>query len=296
MAATSLSDAVRAHCAHVAEHAEHVRIDLDRIGDVEPGPPPQLDPDRHFLEGTKEQVAAYLLTLTTINFGSGWFPTLRKRVVEGKPVSGYFTVAMGLTDRFRAKGPYTNDELRAMTTDEIAMVCGQTPANELMALFAQALRRLGTFLGDATPLQLIHSAGASAQRLAAAAARIPMWNDVGFYKRAQILPNDLALAGIARFDDLDTLTIFADNLVPHVLRTEGVLAYDDALAAIVDGERILTDTTMEREIRACAVHASTHIAKRLGVPERTLDMWLWNRGQEPAYKARPRHRARSVFY
>jgi len=27
-----------------------------------------------------------------------------------------------------------------------------------------------------------------------------------------------------------------------------------------------------------------------------LDYVLWNRGQEPAYKARPRHRTRSVYY
>jgi hypothetical protein len=25
-------------------------------------------------------------------------------------------------------------------------------------------------------------------------------------------------------------------------------------------------------------------------------VWLWNRGQDPVYKARPRHRTRSVFY
>ena len=32
------------------------------------------------------------------------------------------------------------------------------------------------------------------------------------------------------------------------------------------------------------------------VLRRTLDMWLWNRGQAPRYKARPRHRTRTVFY
>ncbi len=44
-----------------------------------------------------------------------------------------------------------------------------------------------------------------------------MFDDRGFYKRAQIVASDLALAGVARFADLDRLTIFADNLVPHVL-------------------------------------------------------------------------------
>ncbi|HEV2754373.1 MAG TPA: hypothetical protein VG318_01175, partial [Actinomycetota bacterium] len=162
----TLSDAVRAHCAQVAATARHVRIDLDRIGDVAAGPPPQLDPERHFVDAPRAEVAAYVLTLTAINFGSGWFPTLRKRVVDGTTVSGYFTVAMGLTDRFHARGPYSNEELRAITTDEIAMVTGQTPAHELMALYAQALRQLGAFLGDRTPLELVEAAQGSAQALA----------------------------------------------------------------------------------------------------------------------------------
>jgi Potential Queuosine, Q, salvage protein family len=291
-----LSDSVRAHAADVVANARWVTIDDSRTPHVAPGPDAEIDPVRHFLDGTRDEVAAYLLTLDAINFGSGWFPTLRKRVVDGRTVSGYFTVAMGLTDRFRAVGPWTNEQLRAMTTDEVAMTLGQTPANELMALFAQALRQLGSFLGDRTPLQLVEEAGGSAQRLAQAVARMPMWNDAGFYKRAQILANDLQLGGVAEFHDIDTLTIFADNMVPHVLRCDGVLVYGDELARIVDGRQILTNTAMEREIRAAAVHACVKIAQHLGVPERTLDVWLWNRGQEPEYKARPRHRARSIFY
>ena len=41
-----------------------------------------------------------MLALDSINFGSGWFPTLRKR----PGCSGYFTVAWALADRFRAAG------------------------------------------------------------------------------------------------------------------------------------------------------------------------------------------------
>ena len=294
---TTLSDEVRAHAARVVEDARWVRIDLDRVGEIAPGPEPELDPARHFLDGTREEVAAYLLTLTAINFGSGWFPVMRKRVVEGRPVSGYFTVAMGLTDRFRALGPWTNEELRGMRTEEVAAVLRQSPDLELMALFGQSLRQLGAFLGERTPLELVEAAGGSAQRLAAAVGRgMSMWNDRGFYKRAQILTSDLALAGVATFGDLDTLSIFADNVVPHVLRCDGVLVYDDALAALVDAEELVTDAAQEREIRAAAVHACVQIAQRMGVPERVLDGWLWNRGQEPRYKARPRHRARTIWY
>jgi hypothetical protein len=292
----TLPDQVRAHAAQVVADARRVRIDPERAAAVGPdreAMAAELDPARHFLEGDRDAVAAYLLTLTAINFGSGWFPTLRKR--EG--MSGYFTVASRLTDRFRAHGPWPAAELRRLGTDEVAAVLGQSRDHELMSLFAQALRQLGRFLGDRTPLQVIDAAGGSAARLAATVAgAMSMWNDRGFYKRAQILPNDLALAGVARFADLDDLSIFADNLVPHVLRCEGVLAYDPALAARIDAQELLTDARAEREIRAAAVHACVQIAARLGVSERVLDMWLWNRGQEPAFKARPRHRSRTVFY
>ncbi len=292
----TLPDEVRAHCARVAASARRVRIDLDRAAalDLDPAAPaPGLDPQRHFLEGTREEVAAFVLTLTSVNFGSGWFPTLRKQ----PGMSGYFTVAAAVTGRFRARGPWTNAELGALTAAEVAATLGQAPDHELMSLYAQALRHLGRFLGDRAPVEVVDAAGGSADALArAVAAGMPMYADPGFYKRAQILPNDLALAGVAEFADLDALTIFADNLVPHVLRCDGVLVYDEALARTIDGEELLADAGAEREIRACAVTACAQIARRTGMSERALDMVLWNRGQDPAYKSRPRHRARSVFY
>ena len=289
-----LCDDVRAHCAAIAARARFVRIDLDRLGDVEPGPAPQLDPERHYLEGKRDDVAAYLLVLDAINFGSGWFPTLRKR--EG--CSGYATVAWALADRWRADGPWSGEELAALDASTIADVLGQDRDHELMELYAGALRDLGGFLGPRSALALIESADRSAERLAEElAGGMAFFHDPPFFKRAQITPSDLALAGVAEFDDLDRLTIFADNLVPHVLRLDGVLRYAPELAARVDaGDLLEAGSPEEVEIRACAVHAGELIAARLGVPPRTLDAWLWNRGQAPRYKAKPRHRARSVFY
>ena len=296
--ATSLTDQVRATCADIAANAQSVRIDTDRLAALDPGPLPEMDPERHYLEGDQADVATYVLTLDAINFGSGWFPTLRKRRgPDGHAVSGYFTVSWGLADRFRALGPWTNAELRAMHTEEIADVIGQPHGHELMALFAQALRQLGAFLGDRTPLDVVAEAGGSAVRLAEMlAGGMSMFADHGFYKRAQIAGSDLELAGVASFGDIDRLTIFADNLVPHVLRCDGVLVYDPRLAQHVDAERPLRMGPQEREIRAGAVHACELIAARLGVSAHTLDHWLWQRGQAPEYKARPRHRCRTVFY
>jgi Potential Queuosine, Q, salvage protein family len=251
-----------------------------------------LDPERHYLEGTRADVATFLLTLDSINFGSGWFPTLRKRPGS----SGYYTVAGALADRFRAEGPWSNAELRTLAADEVADVLEQERGHELMELYAEALNDLGAWLGERSAADVVDAAGGSAIRLAESLAEMPFFQDDGFWKRAQITPNDLALAGIAEFGDLDELTIFADNLVPHVLRMDGVLSYSDELAALIDSEQLLPPGEEEREIRACAVHACELIARRLGIPPRDLDVMLWNRGQGERYKARPRHRTRTVYY
>ena len=289
----ALLDEVRRSCAEIASSARHVRIDPARLGSVEPAAAPSLDPERHYLEGSREDVATYLLTLDALNFGSGWFPTLRKR----PGCSGYFTVAWALADRFRERGPWSQGELRALDAAAVAAVLGQEPDHELMGLYAEALRQLGAFLGDRSALDVVAEAEGSAERLAQSlAAGMEFFDDRGFWKRAQITANDLTLAGVAEFRDVDRLTIFADNLVPHVLRVDGVLVYDEGLTARIDAGELLPQGDEEREIRACAVHACELIAAELGVPPRTLDVWLWDRGQEPRYKARPRHRTRTVYY
>jgi hypothetical protein len=288
-----LCDEVRGSCAAIAGSARHVAIDLDCVAAIEAGPEPELDPERHYLEGSAEEVAMFTLTLDAINFGSGWFPTLRKR----PGCSGYYTLAWALTDRFRAKGPWSASELAALDADTVADVLGQERGHELMDLYARALRELGAFLGDRTALDVVAAAGGSAERLAEQlVAGIPLFEDPGFYKRAQIVPSDLTLAGVAEFADIDRLTIFADNLVPHVLRVDGVLRYAPELAATIDAGELLAPGEREREIRACAVVACEAIAADLGVPPRTLDNWLWNRGQQPRYKALPRHRTRTTAY
>jgi Potential Queuosine, Q, salvage protein family len=288
-----LTDQVRQTCQAIAESARFVSIDPDAVASLDPGEPPALDPQRHYLEGSADEVAHYLLVLDSINFGSGWFPTLRKRPGH----SGYFTVAASLTDHWRGGGAWSAAQLRALTSADVAAVLGQEPDHELMGLYAEALHDLGRFLGDRRALDLVAEAGGSAERFASMlAAGMPFFDDRGFWKRAQIAANDLALAGVAEFADLDRLTIFADNLVPHVLRVDGVLRYDPSLAARIDAGELLPPGEEEHEIRACAVHACELIAARTAMPARLLDTALWTKGQAPRYKSVPRHRTRTVFY
>ena len=171
-------------------------------------------------------------------------------------------------------------ELRRLDAAGVAVVLGQEPEHPLMRLYAEALRDLGRFLGGRSALDLVEQAGGSAERLAALLAEgMRFFDDRGFYKRAQIVPSDLALAGVAEFHDLDRLTIFADNLVPHVLRVDGVLRYDPGLAAHIDAGDLLPQGRAEREIRACALHACEGSAQSTGMPPR--------RARHPALEPRP---------
>jgi hypothetical protein len=248
-----------------------------------------------------EQRAAFSLTLNAINFGSGWFPTLRK----APGMSGFRTVEAGL----RAHGPWTADGLAGMTRAGIAAAVGQDPGHELIGHFAVHLRALGERVRDeegGSFLALARSGDGSATRLVERLAGWPTWRDVSlyegeevpFFKRAQIAAADLALAGLAPAHDLADLTLFADNLVPHVLRLDGVLEFEPGLVARIESGQLLRhDAPEEVEIRACALHAVELLVAAHGATTATaVDNVLWHRGGEPRYKAVPRHRARTTDY
>jgi hypothetical protein len=308
-------DEVRSAARRVAEAARLVRIRHDALAPYAASLPleralgPGLDPATHYV-GEPDATLAYVLMLDAINFGSGYFPRVRKRA----GMSGYFSMTSGLKERFETLGPYSPGELERLTARDCAEVFGQELDNpdamELMGLFAQALRDLGELVTrryGGSYRALVETADGSAERLLGLLAEMPFYRDVSlyegtevpFYKRAQLTSADLSIAGVAQFHDLDRLTIFADNLVPHVMRVDGVLQYDSDLAARIDREELIKAGSAEEvEIRACALHAVELIAAGLEgqVTAMGLDYVLWNRGQEPKYKAIPRHRARSVFY
>jgi len=318
----SLLERVRAACQAVAERATHVQINHDRIPSYAALLPLEQvvrlehDPNSHYL-GQGEDTVAFFLTLDAINFGSGYFPHLRKR----PGMSGYFTIAASLNDYFKEHGPLSAKGLTQLSIQDCARIFGQglgdPPIHELMQLFSTALNDLGHYLlarFNGSFVGLVEAAGSSAERLVQLLIEMPYFNDVEsygalavpFYKRAQITAADLWIAfdeqGPGHFEDLARLTIFADNLVPHVLRVDGVLLYEEGLAARIDREELIPSGSAEEvEIRAGAVHAVELLTAELrrsgrNVTAMKLDYLLWNRGQQPYYKAQPRHRTRTVYY
>jgi len=304
----SLPDRLRAACARVVERARHVELVADQLARYAWAlpEPPRLDPRRRPRdEAQRERLAAFWLTLDAINFGSGWFPTLRKR----PGLSGYRTIETSLREHFERHGPWRAVELRTIEAAELAATLGQDPRHELMALYARSLRSLGAHVADEHGgrfAAVADAADGSAVALVGLLARWRCFADVSrydelelpFLKRAQIAACDLHRAGVARFIDLARLTMFADNLVPHVLRLDGILRLAPALESHIDSGALLEhDSAEEVELRACAVHAvELIVAARPGSCAAAIDELLWTRGQLPRYKAHPRPRCRCTAY
>ncbi|CAA9470643.1 MAG: Hypothetical protein DUF2419 [uncultured Solirubrobacteraceae bacterium] len=296
--------AIRRECARVARHGRFVRVledDVARHAARLPELPPYPPPVATLPDADPEHAAAFHLACDAINFGSGWFPTLRKRAGS----SGSMTVMLGLRDFFAAPGGgWTAVQLTRLAPAELAPVIGQDPGHPLVALYALHLRELGSRVLAAYEGRF--SGLASRPGLAAELASWPGFRDVSsyagrlvpFFKRAQLTAYDMVCAGLAAPGDEGVLTMFADNLVPHVLRVDGLLAYAPGLSARIEaGDPLLHGSREEVEIRACGLHAvELIVAARPDLSAPGVDQLLWHRGQEAHYKAVPRHRSRCEAY
>lgn len=292
------------------ERARWVRVDEREIGGYVGGlaesleaAPDDVPPDPSVAD--PERAAAFAICMDAINFGSGWWPTIRKRPGH----SGYATMAAGVTDRFAAGGPWSAKELASMDSAAIAAVVGQDPEHPLMAQFAAALRDVGAHLQDEHGGHFLGPVE-DAVSISALAAIFAGWDafadvstyqgrEVPFYKRAQLAAADLHRAGVADLPGAERLTAFADNLVPHVLRVDGILWLDPDLTARIETEELLAHGSPEEvELRAAAVYAVELLAEATGgaLAPAEIDSALWNRGRDPRYKSLPRPRSRSTAY
>ncbi|MEW6711679.1 MAG: queuosine salvage family protein [Candidatus Riflebacteria bacterium] len=275
-----------------------------------------MDEQNHFC-GDQNETVNYFVVLDCINFGSGFFDHLT--CDPGK--TGYFTVASRLKEEFLKSGELSCEYLSTLTAADCCRIFAQNGDDqsilELMQMFSMAMNELGYYVKrhfNGSFSQMIESAQHSAEKLLQILTGMKFYQDtanfngqtVFFYKRAQITSSDLNIAlkgkGLGYFHDIDQLTIFADNLVPHVLWIDEVLDYSDDLEAIIRKAKPLdSGSNFEIELRAAAVHAVellVGIARQQfpNITSQKLDYILWNRGQADRYRKIPPHKTRTFYY
>lgn len=273
-----------------------------------------LDSENHFVNSAdKVKTAAYVLALDSINFGSGAFHIAQRDGIDLE----YHVVAQGLKRAFENGALGSTPTWVQMTAAQchamFGIAAGKHEAlDNLMAQFANHLQRSAAlverdFGSVAKMLEQYRGQGIA---LLDKLAQWPHFKDVveyegrsvAIYKRAQIFLADLELAIApqgAYFGGLDQLTCFADNMVPHVLRADGVLRYSDALAQRIDaGVMIAAGSTEETELRCAAIHVVELMRQSLSAAYTSvnLDHMLWHRGYLPGFTDLRPHRTLSIWY
>lgn len=319
----TIFDEIRNKAKQVATTAQHLAINQDLIAayiqqlPIQKIDNPPLDPTCHYL-GQGYDTLSFFLSLEAINFGSGYFPYLKNSLAG----SGYFTIAKAWKEYYDRHAPVTATTLAQLSPLDCCQIFHQAPTNapilELMTHFAAALNQLGTFLlthFEGQVKYFFEEVNHSAENLVRLLLQMSYFRDIAIYKglqvpilkRAQITAADISLAfqhqGLGYFHDLDQLTMFADNMVPHVLRCDGILTYNEALAESIDQQQLIpANSEAEIEIRACAIHAVELLRTafaNLGYSFTSVDLdyLLWNRGLSAPYeKKHPIHLTRTIFY
>ncbi|XP_073266640.1 uncharacterized protein [Populus alba] len=237
-------DQVKATAAFVANRSSHVVVDsagLEKVVENIQDKIPKIEWDFegiHYFDSGPLTVQ-YLFVLDTLNFC--FWPDKNLN---------YDDFGFGLKEAF---GKMTN--LYLMLT-----ICKSSPVGfELERSFG----------GKAS--NLVESCGRSAAKLVATiASHFPGFRDhsvykghqIFLYKRAQIFAADLYGAfkgqGYGDFNDISSITIFADYIVPKKLCCGklGVLNIVSTLASIIESNKeIVSGSEEEVELRACSIYA-----------------------------------------
>lgn len=231
----------------------------------------------------------------------------------------YDHLAAGLKSALMAdKSVFDADRLENITGPDLRTILHWPRELPLEDERARLLQEVGVELKrsfDGKAANLVVAANGSAVTLVnMIASHFPGFRDhcvykghqVFLYKRAQIFVADLWGAfkggGLGAFKDIESITMFADYIVPAILRDLGVLSYSPSLASMVDSFKELPCGTEEEvEIRACTIIAVEKLRELLRakfgrqILSVQLDWWLWSVGISFQSKLRY-HRTHTIYY
>jgi hypothetical protein len=243
----------------LVEGARDVSIDEARLRDVaswlayeELPVPPVFLPFRV----PAEQLVDFVLVTSSLNFAYTDFATRQRwdLVLDGR----VYADADGLHAAFHRAGPEVlrADWLATVSAEQLGEIL---PGLQLLEERAAILREVGVQLRDrwdGSFANLLASVSTVEEYVEVLTRDFPRFDDVPFWKLAQLSAWILHIEGAVQWPDLERLTAFADYIVPAGLRVMGILDYSQELAAAVDSwTPIEAGSSWEVEIRAATVWA-----------------------------------------
>lgn len=326
----------------IAKHSKDVTIDNDRLESLTQKLLKVFTEKEYSLKSWKDheahpQVASrdaieWIFLADTLNF-SFWLPEEEDKfgvMFKGKLETGYCGLPAAINRAIKEGIPITSAKYySSMSKDDLCHFL-RSDTNSSIPLIDERLRVLreaGEILMkhyDGSFATLVEQCNRSAQKLVSEVVKnFPSYRDeadfngrkVSFYKRAQILVADIWACfegtGLGAFDDIESITMFADYRVPQVLNYFGVLKYSEALQdRLTKGEMFTSGERQEVELRGCCIWAVELLRDKLSElmgPEAVarhaccstvIDYYLWDyrRLHVKEVDVVPYHKIRCIYY
>lgn len=297
----------------VVQGARHLRIHVDRIEDVSRWMAYESLPWPDFRsplvpEGNDADAMDFLFLTSTINFA---FTDFERHVIFQTSYDGreYFdsdAMMACLKRAYEADVPILEGRfLRSAQRADLARIFAGNIEISMLDERLQIFHEVGEALDEHHRGRFHRFLASSPRRVGALLHRVvsafPSFRDeseyrgkrVRFDKRAQLLLWQLHArfrdSGFFALEDPETLTIFADYIVPVALRLLGIVSYEDALERTILERRIVPrDSEEEVEIRAASIWACHLLTRAINekrpsdrrVIEPVVDGRLWTHYHE----------------
>jgi hypothetical protein len=274
----------------------------------------------HFFDGTAETVRwIFVLDLLNHCFWPDEGNCVWTVSFQGRDWSGYWGLAAALKRAVERDYPLTDPAyLATITIGDLRKIFAGKGEIPMLGERLTNLQEAGQVLQERLQGDIVHlveqARGSAVDLVSQVVAAFPSFRDeayyrgkpVTFWKRAQIFVADLFHAFSGKdwgaFDDIHQLTAFADYKLPQVLRHLGIIAYGPDLEWRIDQRELLTPGSEEEvEIRATTIHAVEglcQVFRQFGmhITAMAVDQWLWRLGQMEAFRTKPYHRCRTIYY
>ncbi|KAF2842434.1 hypothetical protein M501DRAFT_417572 [Patellaria atrata CBS 101060] len=260
-----------------------------------------------------ESTVDFIFTLDLLNFSFWSERSTEERFAvefEGKKWTGYASLTASLQRALEENIPITDPSFwinEEECTEEVLRNVFRSATEEEIPLFDKrvaCLREAGRVLDEVVNLL---------------ASNFECFRDEGrfdgrsvrFQKRAQIFVADLWAAfdgdGYGRFDDIDTITMFADYRIPQMLHTLGCISYSPWLDGKIRRlELVESGSSAEMQIRGCSIWCVELLRREIvhnhpdaKVNAILIDYFLYDTIKEiekEGLEQMPHHRTRSIWY